>query len=89
MEDLERIQRKLIKRNGLEQGKPKKKKIDRIVRGVLIYWIVFVMLCFVTFWIKGDEPVTLITYGLGGSAVELVITAIIEICRDKYKKENE
>ena len=67
----------------------KPKKIDKIVRGVLIYWVVFVVLCFVTFWIKGDEPVTLITYGLGGSAVELVITAVIEICRDKYKKGNE
>ena len=67
--------------------KKKSKKIDKIVRGVLIYWIVFVILCFVTFWIKGEEPVTLITYGLGGSAIELVITAVIEISRDKYKKD--
>lgn len=77
---IERLQR---------MNKKKPKKIDKIVHGVLIYWVAFVVLCFVTFWIKGDEPVTLITYGLGGSAVELVITAVIEICRDKYKKGNE
>lgn len=60
----------------------KAKKLDLIVRGVLIYWIVFVALCFITFWVKGDEPITLITYGLGGSAIELVVTALIEISRD-------
>ena len=70
-----------------QEQKKKSKKIDKIVKGVLIYWIVFVILCFVTFWIKGEEPVTLITYGLGGSAIELVITAVIEISRDKYKKD--
>lgn len=70
-------------------NKPKRKKLDLIVRGVLFYWVIFVALCFITFWIKGEEPVTLITYGLGGSAIELVITAIIEICRDKYSKLNK
>lgn len=89
MDELERIQRKLIKRNGLEQGKPKKKKIDRIVRGVLIYWIVFVSVAWITFWVKDSIPDTLVTAGLGGGAVELLITGAIEIFRDKLNKEDK
>lgn len=89
MEDLKVIQRKLIKRNGLEQGKPKKKKIDRIVRGVLIYWVVFVIVAWVTFWVKDSIPDTLVTAGLGGGAVELLITGAIEIFRDKLNKEDK
>ena len=49
MDELERIQKKLIKRNGLTQEKPKKKKIDRIVKAVLFYWIIFVAVAWVTF----------------------------------------
>ena len=64
-----------------------KKKIDRIVRGVLIYWIVFVAVAWITFWFKDSVPDTLIQYGLGGSVLELVMTALIEIARDKYNKE--
>lgn len=89
MEDLERIQRKLIKRNGLAAEKPKKKKIDMIVRGVLIYWIVFVSVAWITFWIKDSIPDTLVTAGLGGGAVELLITGVIEIFRDKLNKEDK
>lgn len=66
------------------------KKIDRIVRGVLIYWIIFVITAWVTFWIKDSVPDTLIQYGLGGGAVELLITGVIEIARDRIgKKEGE
>ena len=89
MEDLERIQRKLIKRNGLAQEKPKNKKIDMIVRGVLIYWVVFVIVAWVTFWVKDSIPDTLVTAGLGGGAVELLITGAIEIFRDKLNKEDK
>ena len=89
MDELERIQRKLIKRNGLDQERPKKKKIDRIVRGVLIYWIVFVSVAWITFWIKDSIPDTLVTAGLGGGAVELLITGAIEIFRDKLNKEDK
>lgn len=85
--DLERIQEKLIKRNGQAQDKPKKKKIDRIVKGVLIYWIVFVCVAWITFWVKDSVPDTLITMGLGGGSVELIITGAIEIFRDKLNKE--
>lgn len=89
MDDLKRIQQKLIKRNGLEQDKPKKKKIDRIVKAVLFYWIVFVVVAWVTFWVKDSVPDTLIQYGLGGGAVELLITGAIEIFRDKLNKEDK
>lgn len=88
MNEIERIQQKLIKRNTLLQ-KPKKKKIDKIVRGVLIYWIVFVSVAWITFWIKDSIPDTLVTAGLGGGAVELLITGVIEIFRDKLNKEDK
>lgn len=70
-------------------NKPKGKKIDRIVKGVLIYWIVFVAIAWVTFWIKDSVPDTLIQYGLGGGAVELLVTGVIEIMRDKLNKEDK
>ena len=89
MEDIERIQKKLIKRNGLEQGKPKKKKLDRIVRAVLIYWIAFVSVAWITFWVKDSVPDTLITMGLGGGSIELIVTGAIEIFRDKLNKEDK
>ena len=88
MDELERIQKKLIKRNET-QTKPKKKKIDRIVRGVLIYWVVFVTVAWVTFWIKDSIPDTLVTAVLGGGAVELLITGAIEIFRDKLNREDK
>ncbi|MBQ1570175.1 MAG: hypothetical protein IIZ78_03540, partial [Clostridiales bacterium] len=61
-------------KTGIERCKVKKKpkKIDRIVRGVLIYWVVFVTVAWVTFWVKDSVPDTLIQYGLGGGAVELL-----------------
>lgn len=69
-----------------------KKKLDKIVKGVCIYWCVFVAVAWVTFWLKDSVPDTLIQYGLGGSVIELVITGLIEISRDKYcqnQKNNE
>ena len=77
------VQDKLIERN----AKPKPKKIDKIVKGVLIYWCAFVILAWVTFWVKDSVPDTLITAGLGGGAVELLITGMIEIFRDRINKE--
>lgn len=74
------------KETGIERlqrdNKKKPKKIDRIVRGVCIYWIVFVSVAWITFWIKDSIPDTLIQYGLGGGAVELFISGAIEIFRD-------
>ncbi len=78
MDDLRRLQQKLIERN-----KPKRKKIDIIVRGVLIYWVLFVVCAWVTYWVKDSVPETLIQYGLGGGAIELLLTAWIETHRDK------
>lgn len=77
------VQDKLIERN----SKPKPKKIDKIVKGVLVYWCAFVILAWVTFWVKDSVPDTLIQYGLGGGAVELLVTGLIEIFRDKMNKE--
>lgn len=73
------------KMTGIEQlqNKSKKvKKLDIIVRGVCIYWLVFVTTAWITYWVKGSVPDTLIQYGLGGGAVELFITGAIEIFRD-------
>ena len=70
--------------------KKKSKKIDKIVKGVLIYWIVFVSVAWITFWIKDSVPDTLVTMGLGGGSVELIITGLIEIARDRlHKKDDE
>ena len=81
------------KKTGIEQlrqmNKPKPKKIDRIVKGVLIYWIVFVVVAWVTFWVKDSVPDTLIQFGLGGGAVELLVTGVIEIARDRINKEDK
>lgn len=74
---------------GTEPQKSKIKKIDLIVWGVLMYWIIFVIVAWVTFWIKDSIPDTLIQYGLGGSAIELVVTALIEISRDSHRKEKK
>lgn len=70
-------------------NKKKPKKIDKIVRGVLIYWIVFVTVAWITFWVKGSIPDTLVTMGLGGGSVELIITGALEIARDRFSKKKE
>lgn len=80
-------------RSGIErcqEKKPKKtKKIDKIVKGVCIYWISFVCVAWITFWIKDSLPDTLIQFGLGGGAVELLITGAIEIFRDLHLGKDE
>lgn len=80
-------------KNGIERcrikEKKKTKKIDKIVFGVLLYWIIFVMIAWITFWVKDSVPDTLVTVGLGGGSVELIITGAIEIFRDKLHKEDD
>lgn len=66
----------------MKKKRTPKKKIDRIVKGVCIYWVLFVIVAWVTYWVKDGVPDTLIQYGLGGGAVELFITGAIEIFRD-------
>ena len=61
----------------------KKKKLDRFVTGVFAYFIIFVIVSWVTYWVKGDVPEVLIQCGLGGGAIELVATAVIEILTNK------
>lgn len=77
-------------KTGIDRCRPtrKPKKIDRIVKGVCIYWVAFVSVAWVTFWIKDAVPDTLIQFGLGGGAVELLVTGAIEIFRDKINKED-
>ena len=65
------------------------KKLDRIVKAVLFYWVAFVAIAWITFWVKDAVPDTLIQYGLGGGAVELLVTGAIEIMRDKLNKEDK
>ena len=71
------------------QGKKQPKKIDRIVKGVCIYWVTFVIVAWITFWVKNSVPDSLIQYGLGGGAVELFISGAIEICRDLIPRRHE
>ena len=67
--------------------KKRKKKMDLFVIGVLMYWVAFILIAWITFWVKGDVPDTLIQYGLGGGAVELVMTAAIEIFTGSKRNE--
>ncbi len=67
----------------------KLKKIDRIVRGVCIYWVTFVAVAWITFWVKDSVPDSLIQFGLGGGAVELFISGAIEIFRDIIPRRQE
>lgn len=84
MTGIERLQ--MLQQKG---KKEKRKKLDTIVRGVLFYWIIFVSLAWITFWIKDSVPDTLIQYGLGGGAVELIVSGVIEIARDKLTKKED
>ena len=61
----------------------KKKKMDFFVGGVFAYWIIFVATMTVIYCVKGSVPDTLIQYGLGGGAVELVVAGAIEIKTNK------
>ena len=67
----------------------KQRKIDMIVKGVCIYWIVFVVVAWITYWFKSDLPESLIQYGLSGGAIELVLSAAIEILSNKGSSKNE
>ena len=71
--------------------KPKKPidKIDRFVIAVMVYWFTFVVAMTVIFCVKGIVPDTLIQYGLGGGAIELVCTALIEIVKEREGKKRD
>lgn len=59
------------------------KTLNSIVKGVFAYWIIFIMLSWITYWIMGSVPDTLIQYGLGGGAIELLISGFIEVIKTK------
>lgn len=74
--------------NELSQKK-KRKKLDTFVTAVFFYWILFVIVAWITFWVKDSIPDTLIQYGLGGGAFELLITGAIEIVKGFHSKKEE
>ena len=63
--------------------------LKRIVRGVFIYWISFILITWITFWVKGCIPDTLVQVGLGGGVFELICTTIIEIAKKKYNNTDD
>lgn len=65
------------------------KHLKRIVTGVLIYWITFVALTWLTFWYMGAIPDTLVQIGLGGGAFELLCTTIITCAKKKYEPDSK
>lgn len=71
------------------ESKKKTKKIDKIVKGVCIYWVTFIAIAWITFWVKDSVPDSLIQFGLGGGAVELLISGAIEIFRDFLPRRHE
>lgn len=62
--------------------------LKRIVCGVFIYWISFILITWITFWVKGCIPDTLVQVGLGGGVFELICTTIIEISKKKYNTDD-
>lgn len=63
--------------------------LDHYVISVFVYWIIFVVCSWVTFWIVGSVPDTLIQYGLGGGAVELAMAAAIKIFKRKNGADDQ
>lgn len=66
-----------------------RKKLDIIIIGTFIYIFLFVVVAWVTYYLKGDVPDVLIQYGLGGGTFELVLSAAIEIFSNKRGKKDE
>lgn len=65
------------------------RKIDKIVAGVLLYYIAFVVVAWVAYFVTGGIPDTLVSVGLGGGVIELVATACIEILSNKRRHAEE
>jgi hypothetical protein len=60
------------------------KMLKKVVKGVLLYWIIFVAITWITFWVKDAIPDTLVSVGLGGGAFELLCTTIVEVAHKKF-----
>jgi len=63
------------------------KTLTKIIRGVLIYWCIFAATSWVAFFVRGEVPDSLIQYGLGGGAVELLAGAFIEVGKKLIEKK--
>ena len=77
-----------------KRKKPKKQrqpldKIDKFVVAVMAYWCIFVIVMTIVFCAKCAVPDTLIQYALGGGAIELVCTALIEIMKEREGKKKD
>lgn len=81
------------KLTGIEQlqklNKKEPKKLHKIVVAVLFYWLTFVTVAWITFWVKDSVPDTLIQYGLGGGAVELIVTGFIEVMKERIARKEQ
>lgn len=81
------------KLTGIEQlqniKKKEPKKLHKIVLAVLFYWLTFVTVAWITFWVKDSVPDTLIQYGLGGGAVELIVTGFIEVMKERIARKEQ
>ena len=71
------------------QVKKQPKKIDKILKVLFIYCVTFVIVAWITYWVKDSVPDSLIQFGLGGGAVELLISGAIEIFRDFIPRRHE
>lgn len=69
--------------------KSEMKMLKKIVIGVFVYWITFVITMTVIFCIKGAVPDTLIQFGLGGGAFELFMTALIEVVKSQVDTKED
>ena len=81
------------KLTGIEQlqkmNKKEPRKLHKIVVAVLFYWLTFVTVAWITFWVKDSVPDTLIQYGLGGGAVELIVTGFIEVMKERIARKEQ
>lgn len=79
------------KLTGIEQlqnmNKKEPRKLHKIVLAVLFYWLAFVAIAWITFWVKDSVPDTLIQYGLGGGACELIVTGFIEVMKERIARK--
>lgn len=63
------------------------KTLTKIIRGVMVYWVVFVAVAWIAFFARGEVPDTLVQYGLGGGAVELAVGGAIEVMKNWAEKK--
>lgn len=66
----------------------KDRHLKRIVTGLFIYFLTFIVVTYITFWVKGSIPDTLVQVALGGGVIELICTAAIEIVKKIWEVDD-